>query len=410
MKLEFEHLNHLRGEGDTLADETIRQLFEANKKEALNDFLSQLNQNEDIEKVSSDPIIQNYLEKSASIPFEIDWKKVKTCESFYSSFGPEISMFLLLKSLPETYSCKKGVQVLHTTRRFMKNRDGSLDNFTRRLMETSQFVVNVLEPGGLSPQGKGILSAQKVRLMHAAIRYYILNAPSEQLPQWDVDELGIPINQEDMMGTLCSFSSLIIEGFDQNNIPIDADHREAFVYVWSIIGHVMGVNPHYIPSTHEEGLKLGHTILNHQMGECKEGKELTGACLDFLHQIVPGNHFDAVPELLMKHFVGDQIAEVIGINNNKHTKLEELTSKFAIEGLVDIDDFKNKHDLRHQFIQRFNRAMLQGMISYFNNNKKVLFRVPPDLQNNWQINAPWKAVWTTPELFNRRLKLEKKQK
>lgn len=409
MNLNPEQLNGLRLKGDPLADETIARLFKDNKKELLNDFLTQLNQNEDISKISTDPIIQNYIEKSSQLPFEIDWNKVSKCEEFFGIYGPEVSMFLLLKSLPETYSCKKGVQVLYATRRFMKNRDGSLDNFTRRLMETSQFVVNVLEKDGLRASGKGIVSAQKVRLMHAAIRYYILNGPIPGSDAWNTEDLGIPINQEDMIGTLCSFSSLILEGFDNNKIDIDDEYRDAFMYVWSIIGHLMGVIPEYIPLKHSEGLKIGHAILDHQMGACPEGKELNDACIYFLHHIVPGNQFDHVPSLLMRHFVGEQISEVLGIENEDVSILEKLTSNAIIKELTSIDDFKNNHESRHLLLRSFNRSMLQGMVGHINDNKKVLFRVPPDLQENWEINSPWQTVWTTPSLFNRRLKLEKKQ-
>ena len=46
-----------------------------------------------------------------------------------------------------------------------------------------------------------------MRLLHASIRYLIQHHD----PTWKA-EYGLPVNQEDMVGTLLSFSSLIIDG------------------------------------------------------------------------------------------------------------------------------------------------------------------------------------------------------
>ena len=51
---------------------------------------------------------------------------------------------------------------------------------------------------------------------------------------------------------------------------------------------------------------------------------------------------------------------------------------------------------------------MKGMLSYFNENKQVMFRVPPDLRENWENNAPWGNVFATPALFNRRISYQKK--
>src|SRR6201999_3276000 len=125
-------------------------------------------------------------------------------QEVFACYGPQICLCLLCKSLPEAYACAKGAQVLYRTGR-LTDQDGTMRTFTRRLMETSQFVVNVCIPGGLEPNGKGIVTSQKVRLIHAAIRYFIKKG------EWDVATLGEPINQEDMAGTLQSFSTLILQ-------------------------------------------------------------------------------------------------------------------------------------------------------------------------------------------------------
>lgn len=67
----------------------------------------------------------------------------------------------------------------------------------RRLGETGQFVLSVTTRGALGPRGQGIRKVQKVRLLHAAIRHLIRRSPG-----WPEEELGPPICQEDLAGTL----------------------------------------------------------------------------------------------------------------------------------------------------------------------------------------------------------------
>jgi hypothetical protein len=66
----------------------------------------------------------------------------------------------MCRSLPEAYACKKGAQVLHQTGRLSEGTDGSLERFKRRLMETSQFVVNICTPGVYSSDGSGTIIGQ----------------------------------------------------------------------------------------------------------------------------------------------------------------------------------------------------------------------------------------------------------
>jgi hypothetical protein len=55
--------------------------------------------------------------------------------------------------------------------------------------------VNVSTPGGFAPHGKAIATAQKMRLMHAAIRALVLR---RMKPPFDVAKLMPPINLEDI--------------------------------------------------------------------------------------------------------------------------------------------------------------------------------------------------------------------
>ena len=126
-------------------------------------------------------------------------------------------------------------------------------------METAQFVVNVCIPGGLESNGRGIITAQKVRLIHAAIRYYI------KRHDWPIEEYGEPINQQDMAGTLQSFSTLIIQGLEKMSIDLTLEEKEGYYHCWRVVGFIMGVEEELNPPTYLEGFALGQAILKDQI-------------------------------------------------------------------------------------------------------------------------------------------------
>src|SRR5581483_7387456 len=134
-------------------------------------------------------------------------------------YGPQVILNLFCYSLPFCYAARKGVQVVWlTSRRYT--------NPTRRIIETAQMVVDVMRPGGLSAGGTGVKTAQKVRLMHAGVRHQI-----HAYTGWNA-EFGEPINQEDMAGTLMSFSWVVVDGLRRLGMGLNDAEAEAYLHAW----------------------------------------------------------------------------------------------------------------------------------------------------------------------------------
>src|SRR5262249_36156671 len=149
----------------------------------------------------------------------------------------EILMVLGFYGLPADYAAKKGVKVLHRTAQLTRRP-------VRRVFETTQMVVDVMAEGGLGSEGRGVRSAQKVRLMHAAVRHLLTHDPATP---WDAS-LGLPINQEDLAGTLMTFAYVVLDGLARLGIALASDDREAYVHCWQAIGRIMGVREELIPA------------------------------------------------------------------------------------------------------------------------------------------------------------------
>ena len=396
-----EVLQPYRSKTDPLADELIQHVLSSGEEMAISKLFDNLVQNDDLADVKFPNKVQAYFEETSKLPDWADQNLIKKGEEVFAKYGPEMSMLLLCKSLPEAYVCANGAMVMATTGR-MSTHGGNLKMFTRRLMETAQFVVNVASPGGLSPTGKGIVTAQKVRLIHAAIRYYI------KKHGWDAETLGEPINQEDMAGTLQSFSTLILEGLPLVGINLTTAEKDAYYHVWRVVGHIIGLEPELNVESAAGGLALGYAIIDHQCKESPQGKDLTKALIEFMEAVIPGNIMDDAPAVIIRYFIGDDYADKLAVPDHDGLMERLIPKLMKVYGhtLQEVED----HSLvMRKLISYLNHLLLQGMLNYFNGDKGVHFYIPPSLQQNWKLKTTWDtAVALSPVILGRRLAVQKK--
>ncbi|HEX7547214.1 MAG TPA: oxygenase MpaB family protein [Gemmatimonadaceae bacterium] len=144
-------------------------------------------------------------------------------------------LVMLCKSLPEGYAAPSMAKIL--------NMSGDLRAIPfHRLMGTLQLLLNVSAPYSFERMGLGAISGQEMRLLHAGARSNV--APDVLGPEGYeafVHQYGLPINQEDMAGTIIGFSLLVVEGLATLGLPLDPQVAEDYYYVWRVYAHLMGV-------------------------------------------------------------------------------------------------------------------------------------------------------------------------
>ena len=404
---------------DPLADNVISTIIESGNEEKINDIFLKLVQNENYSpSLFSDlpdevqGAIQEYFENTSELPDWADRSKIKIGEKVFSLYGPEIFMLLNVKSLSMCYTCAKGAKVLYMTGRLME-RGGNVKPLARRLMETAQMIMNVLGPGGFSANGRGIVTMQKVRLIHASIRYFLKHKKFNK-EGWDVSKYGDPINQEDLAGTLMSFGPIIVSGLKQLNIELDSEQLDAYMHCWKIVGHQMGVNDDLNPASYEDAWDLAVKILDHQAVYSEEGKALTDSCIEFINSVIPGNIMEDVPAYMMWYFFKD-VSEATGKDLPAMIGIEEhhdLKDKFILVLTRFITGTIGKLEHSH-IIQKlsgfFNHLLLQGFVKHYNGGKNVHFLIPPSLKKDWGLTEEWNdKMPITPSIFGNRLMWQQK--
>lgn len=289
-------LDAMRQEADPVPDLLMERLYERSEVGAVNAVLTHLISNDQPIPSELPGDVSDWLAANAHLPVAVDFGRTDRASRVFADHGLLISV-ALTASLVRLYACSKGVKVLASTYRLDQDA-------YRRIGETAQFVIVVLTPGGLAPGGGGIPAIQKVRLMHAAIRCLVNHSG-----RWRPTEWGVPICQEDLLGTLTSFSYTVVRDLEKFGVKLSAREADDYVYIWRVIGELLGIRPDIIPVDMKQSETAAKRIFGRNQGPSPEGVQMTKALLKMYAHLTPGRRLDGSFSALLRHLVGDQVAD-----------------------------------------------------------------------------------------------------
>jgi hypothetical protein len=253
--------------------------------------------------------VRAYMKAASTLPAWRDERAVKEAEAFFLLYGLASSTLLACASLPQCYVMKYGTEVLAYTKFLQVNP-------ARRIRETAQMVMDVMCPGGIRPGGRGVRATMKVRVMHAVVRHMIDNDPRARANPSDPAlraAFGRPINQEDMVYTLLTFSHVVIEGFGRMGYAMTDSERDSYIHCWNVVGFLMGIREELLPARFADAKELFDAIRRRQHGRSEAGEKLTAALLGALQGAIPGEHHDPMPAALTRRLVGAETADTLGV-------------------------------------------------------------------------------------------------
>lgn len=312
MKWTNELLDRQRLIQDPVADELVNRLVEEFGSDQAKRFFEILIRNIDIPFDQVPPYVKDYIDKMAYPPANTDLARVRKGQQVFYDLGAVFALILYFRSLPTTYLDWRGCEVLRITGRLDSTRSWP-DTYARRVGETTQFLLDAMTAGSLDPHGKGVQTVLKVRLVHASIRHFV-----SRHPDWDESKLGKPINQEDLAYTLLTFGLAMVEGIRLMKIPMTDEQAEDYHYAWKVVGHYLGIDPNLIPENLSEAREQMKVMEARLHGPSEAGTSCTKALVDFSKQtMLPGELFDNTPEHLIRYFIGDEKADLLGLPHHK---------------------------------------------------------------------------------------------
>jgi hypothetical protein len=175
--------------------------------------------------------------------------------------------------------------------------------------------VNVSTCHGFQNAGRAVITAQKLRLLHAGVRHLT----RKYRPDFD-ERFGVPVNLEDMLGTVLGFSLLVIRGWRTLGVGLTPDQEEDFLYLWLTFARLMGIHPPgepqstaYVPANvpDAEAFYDRYEERHYVDGNVNpDGVSLAASNLDMLRRLIPFPFrllgFGALPPLIMHRLMGDE--------------------------------------------------------------------------------------------------------
>ncbi len=244
-------------------------------------------------------------------PDWVDPELIRNGQKFFRQWGPQLGMALWMASLPADYACAKGAEPLVRTARLTGKPK-------RRYVETGQMIINAMTPGALETGALGYETIRHVRLMHAAVRHLLLHAEDLRTPAgdpiepWD-DALGVPLNQEDLLGCLFSFSVVGIDSLRRSGIRINESEAEAYIHTWNLVGHQLGIRSDLLPLNWADSEAIWGHIKARAYAESNAGKELTAAAIECMRDLIRFSPLGGLPASGIRHFLGDETAQLLGV-------------------------------------------------------------------------------------------------
>jgi hypothetical protein len=292
-------LDQMRKQTDPLADRAVASIFESDKPFVFRQFISELKNNSYPIPSALPDEVKSFLNDTRQLPVWIDLKRIEKGQAFFKKHASSLTLMLGFFSLPYDYAAAHGAQVLLLSERMQYDTP-------KRLAETGRYVFDVGSPNGFSKYGSAIASAQKVRLVHASIRYHI-----KKMGVWN-DHWGEPINQEDMAGTNLSMSLMPVRGMRKLGIKVNQEESMAYIHLWNLASYVMGVDERLLPDTSKEAFVLNKMIAERQFHPSEAGVILTKALLDYLSSNADPQMQWLVPKY-MRFLLGEKVSDVLAI-------------------------------------------------------------------------------------------------
>lgn len=242
--------------------------------------------------------LRAFMERARQLPPWVDERKLATAAEFNKSRGIYLNLLNGVGGGMLSTAIPKEARAVYYSK-------GGAD-MEDRVAKTSILGFSVGSLNAYRPEGSCVVEAVKTRLVHAAVRHLL-----QQSSHWP-DE--IPISQNDMLVTWHTLPTFAMRKMREWRVPISTADSAAYLHVWQVTAHMLGIKDEYIPATWDAAEAQSAQILPPAMGPTREGVELTDILLGQLaEQTSPGSVSRPLCNALARYLVGDEVADWDGI-------------------------------------------------------------------------------------------------
>ncbi len=350
---------------DPVADQVIADIVAKHSVAEVNTLMFNIFKTDDPVPPGLPEAAKAYFGNTA-LPSWADPKQLETAQKLFTRAGWQVATCLFCSSLPQAYAAAKGARVITSTQAMTRHTK-------QRIFETAQFLFDTVSEGAFGPNGRGARTVQKVRLMHATVRHYLRTRAD---PPWDTAFLGEPLNQEDLAGTLMTFSIVVLDGLEKLGVQVSLEEQQAWLHAWKVVGHFLGLEPELMPDGLDDAHELMEAIRDRQWRASPDGKELMKPLIELMQQYFPGTAFDGFPVALVRLLSGDHCADLLGLPPADWTK-------HVIDIVAELETWLTAGDpneVSRRLMDSAWFAVMRMVVTVERDGKQARFRIPPSLK------------------------------
>ncbi|MFI6688292.1 oxygenase MpaB family protein [Streptomyces sp. NPDC050485] len=376
-----QNLQALRQAGDELADATVATLFERGEVGKFNTLMRYVSTTGQELPDGLPEVARAYLHETSTPPSWVDWSEMEKARLFFIDNNVHISTALSFASMPACYVLPHVAKLLSTTH--------GLSYPSKRMAETGQFTVYLMRPDAFEAGSRFIPAAQKVRLLHASIRHHLLREN-----RWDIENLGTPICQEDMIGGQMMFSIQVLDALHRLGIHMSTEGAESYFYAWRVVGAMLGVDQAHAPRDLDQARQFSDLYMTRHMGPSEEGAHLTRQLIDLFEEVVPGTFFDPLVSALIRYLVGDTCADWLQVPRTRW----DTAVKAAPALLGILETIEDNSPLGAWALDRLGHLTTVFELSSLTRGRVMHYAIPEHLKQEYDISStlPRSRRWTPP--------------
>jgi hypothetical protein len=181
-----------------------------------------------------------------------------------------------------------------------------------------------------------------------------------------------------------TFSWVTLDALDTIGILVTPQEREAYIHTWNVVGHLLGLERRMLPESFDDAGRLWARVAERQHQPSTEGQELTRALLQMLEYTLPGTAFDGLPSSIMRHLMGNDVADMLGVPLADWTETLRRVLRVTARGLSVVAD---ESESMNKLVRVFSRELIESLSWISRGGERTAFTIPETLRDSWGMRS-----------------------
>lgn len=280
------------------------------------------------DNADKDDVLKELWDEINTVPDWVDWEQINRGQevfyryaapaiagfAFQGLFGSTVSILEIPLELKRLLNCIIQGASYRPAETLVRTGGHSVKVARHRFFETFQLLLQVAQSlEGIKPGGAGFITTVRVRFLHATVRSRILNLAKQRPSYFDTEKYGVPINDADMIQSLCAFSvNVLFMGLRSQGIYVRQQEAADYIALWRWVGYIIG-GPTWCLETPEKAIAAMQYIRIEAFHPSDNGRVLVNNIVKALEGVPPAYASKQYWETGSRWMNGDKLCDELGL-------------------------------------------------------------------------------------------------